>query len=120
MQAKTFNRSDQTKFVKGLYDYASRGINQKVKAAYAEKTGMTENTFRDKMCSHRTFRDFELDVIEQAYRTELGDESFFKQHQAFIDHMCDGDRRTNEGVQDTAIAQLAAQNEGMAVSKILV
>lgn len=111
---------DKGKFVKRLYDYASRAINQKVKASYAEKTGMSESTFRDKMCGARNFKGFELDTVLAMYSDQLGKESYDNQFRVFLTIMSDGDFRALDAAQERAISELNSQNEEMAVSKILV
>lgn len=120
MQAEMLQPEDKSKFVKGLYDYASRAINQKVKGSYAEKTGMSESSFRDKMCGARSFKGFELDTVLSIYSEQLGRESFDNQFRQFLTKMSDGDARTIDMAQDIAIAELSEQNELMAVGKILV
>ena len=120
MQTKMLQAADKLLFVKALYDYASRAVNVKVKALYAEKTGMSVRTFSDKMNRNQTFKGFELDVIEKLYQAELGNEIFEEQLFNFISIQSDGDHRTVEAAKDREIKKLAEINNELLTSNLLV
>jgi hypothetical protein len=120
MQTKLLQTADKLLFVKQLYDYSSRAVNLSVKAQYAEKTGMSERSFGDKMNTHRSFKGQELDIVEQLYNLNLGQAAFDNQLSLFIAKMSDGDARTIDNAQTAEIKKLTEQNDQMATSHILI
>lgn len=120
MKEKMLQTVDKLLFVKQLYDYCSRATNSKVRSQYAEQLNVSERSFSDKMCTHRSFKGQELDTVEKLYKSELGQVEFEKQFTLFISRRSDGDIRTIENAQDRDIKELSEFNDQLAVSKLLV
>lgn len=120
MEEKKLQAVDNLAFVRSLYDYCTRTFNAQVRESFAEKMGVTAKSFNNKMYSQVGFKGQEMDLVKSLYRQVLGDKEYTRLYREFLTNAADGDRRTIEAAQDRAIAELAEQNEGMAVSKILV
>jgi hypothetical protein len=120
MEEKKLQAVDNLAFVQGLYDYCGRNFNAQVRKSFAETMGVSEKSFSNKMYSQVGFKGQELDLVKTLYRKVLGDTVYTRLYREFLTNAADGDYRTNEAAKDRAIAELAEQNEGMAVSKILV
>lgn len=120
MEEKKLQAVDNLSFVRSLYDYCTRTFNAQVREAFAEKMGVTVKSFNNRMYSQVGFKGQELDLVKSLYRQVLGESEYMRLYQVFLTTAADGDRRTIDAAQDRAIAELAAQNEEMAVSKIFV
>jgi len=118
MAEKTLQTADKLLFVRQLYDYCNRLTNSKIVNQGAQRIGITERSFREKMLTNRPFKGQELDIVEHLYLMELGQETFDKQLYIFLGNMSDGDLRTIEKSQNEAIAKLTEQNNEMATSHL--
>ncbi|WP_439582985.1 hypothetical protein [Dyadobacter bucti] len=118
MTEKTLQIADKLLFVRQLYDYCNRPTNTKIVNEGAKRIGITERSLREKMLTNRPFKGQELDIIEHLYLMELGKDTLDKQLYIFLGKMSDGDLRTIEKSQESAIKELTEQNEEMATSHI--
>lgn len=120
MNRKLLHPTDNLLFVKHLYEFTTRAKNAKIRAEYAQRLGVTERTFNDKMNTHRTFKGEECKLVVSLYEQHLGQSVVDEEFQNFISQMSDGDRRTIDKAQDNQIKQLVEQNEEMEDSGVFL
>lgn len=120
MEEKKLQAVDNLAFVQSLYDYCGRNFNAQVRKLFAEKMGVSEKSFSNKMYSQVGFKGQEMDLVKSLYRQVLGDTEYTRLYQVFLTQAANGDHRTNEAAKEKAIADLAAQNEELVLGKVLV
>ncbi|WP_353720199.1 hypothetical protein [Dyadobacter sp. 676] len=120
MEGKKFQTADKLAFVHYLYDYCGRHTNGQVRSLFAQKMGVSERSFNNKMYSKNGFKGQELDQVQSLYRQVLGNEEFTQQLTLFLARASDGDYRTNENAANAAISDLTKQNTDMLTSHFLL
>lgn len=98
MKTIALQKDEKLLFGRKLYKYSSRPIRANIRSKFSKQVGCTERSFLDKVSykSRRHFTEYEVDVLINLFKVEIGESLYSNQFNAFLAEMSDGDRRALE------------------------